>query len=100
AHGFCFCLGVGHYPGDVTLGEYAKAVRGHHREKELVHLGKRQGGTGYDRNLSLYPWIDNESLAAQLADLVDEGAYICILQVDRPAVLAGSTWLETRFGCE
>ena len=70
-----------HYPCDITLGEHAESMGGHDGEEELIYLAQRQRGVRHHADLALHARIDDERLAAELADLIDEGAYVGVLRL-------------------
>ncbi len=98
AAGLGLGFGIGHYPCYITLGEHAESMGGHDGEEELIYLAQRQRGVRHHADLALHARIDDERLAAELADLIDEGAYVGVLEIDRPAILASIAGLDAGFG--
>jgi hypothetical protein len=98
--GFRLGFGVRYDPRDITLSQYAESMRRHYRKEQLIDLAQRQGRIGYHADLALHSRIDDERLAAELADLINERADVGVLEVDGPAVLLIRTRFDTRFGCD
>ena len=59
----------------------------HHREEQLVDLAQRALGLADHADLALDPRVDDEGLAGDFGNLVDEFADVGILEVDRPVRL-------------
>ena len=87
AAGLGLGLGVGHDARLVALGNHGEAVGAHHREEQLVDLAQRELGLGDHADLALDPRVDDEGLAGDFGNLVDEFADVGILEVDRPVRL-------------
>ncbi|MCY1506876.1 hypothetical protein D9M68_411340 [compost metagenome] len=87
AAGLGLGFGIGNDARLIALGDHGEAVSGHHRKEQLVDLVEPERRLGDHADLAFHPRVDDEGLAGDVGDLVDELADIGILEVDGPAIL-------------
>jgi len=87
-------LGIRHDARLIAFGEHRVAVGGHYREKQLIDLGEGQRCLGDDADLALDARVENQGLAADAGDLLDEILDVGVAHVDGPALfsLRGAGW--------
>jgi hypothetical protein len=81
-------LGIRHDARLVAFGEHRVAVGGHHREEQLIDLGKAERCLGNNADLTLDAGVEDQGQAADAGDLLDEVIDIGITHVDGPALLS------------